>query len=123
MDGDGTMVITHFNRGITRLCNAFSVFVMLLCFAWQVHAEEISIDQHDKQFSPEDIVLNAGSTLVFTNHDNVTHNIHVIDADGDTEDKGLQKPSEIVKHTFTKPGVYQVRCNIHPDMLLMVTVK
>jgi plastocyanin len=99
------------------------IFMLVMGYASIAQAGDISVDQHNKQFAPEDIVLKAGDRLIFTNHDPVNHNIQVVTADGDAEDKGLQRPGEIVTHTFTKPGSYQVHCNIHPDMILMVTVK
>lgn len=114
MDGVGTMVV--------RL-HTLLIFTAIACYAWAAQAADIAVDQRNKQFTPEDIVLRPGDTLIFTNHDTVTHNIHVIDVNGDAQDKGLQKPGEIIRQAFTEPGVYQVRCHIHPDMILMVTVK
>jgi len=42
---------------------------------------------------------------------------------GDSEDKGIQKPGENIEHVFTKPGIYKERCNIHSTMKLDVTVQ
>jgi plastocyanin len=91
--------------------------------AFGAAAADIPIDQKHQQFLPGDAVLKAGDVLVITNHDNMNHNIQVVNADGDAEDKGLQRPGEIVKHAFPNPGNFQVRCTIHPEMILTIIVK
>jgi len=91
-------------------------------FIAQAQAADVSVDQAGQQFSQSSLTLKAGDTLVFTNKDDVTHNVKVINGD-DTDDKGLQKPGEVIKATFAKPGTYQVRCAIHPKMKIDVTVQ
>jgi plastocyanin len=86
-------------------------------------AATTEITQADQTFSQEAVTLKAGDSMKFTNKDSVTHNIKVINGDGDTEDKGLQKPGEIITETFAKPGEYKIRCGIHPKMKIAVTVQ
>ena len=97
--------------------------MLLPLLAYAAEAADVQIDQKNHLFVPDEVVLHAGDTLVFTNHDVTNHNIQVVNSDGDAQDKGLQRPGEIVKHTFATPGSFQVRCMIHPDMILMITVK
>lgn len=85
-------------------------------------AAETDIDQRGIRFSRADIAVKVGDTLHFHNHDDVTHNIMVIDADDEPEDEGLQKPGEIINATFDEAGTFQVRCAIHPKMKMTVTV-
>lgn len=99
------------------------IIVAALCFAGAARAGDVAVDQRNMRFSQDEVVLKAGDTLVVTNHDPMNHNVQVVDADGEAEDKGLQRPGEIVRYTFSKPGTYQVHCQIHPDMILLVTVK
>jgi len=82
----------------------------------------VEVTQADQQFSQESVTLKAGDSITFTNKDTVTHNIKVLAGD-DAEDKGLQKPGEVITQKFDKPGTYQVRCNIHPKMKMDVTVQ
>lgn len=101
---------------------------VLLCFAFmaltfQASAADVAIDQHNKQFIPDQIAIKTGDTLVFHNRDSIKHNIEVVDSDGTAEDKGLQKPDTTIRHTFTKPGKYQVRCTIHPEMIMNIVVQ
>jgi plastocyanin len=86
-------------------------------------AADIPIDQQHKEFIPDNITIKAGDTLVFSNHDSRVHNILVVNPDGLAKDEGLQKPDVVLRHTFTTPGAYEVRCAIHPEMLLTVTVE
>lgn len=86
-------------------------------------AVDVAMVQANQHFAERTITINAGDKVIFKNEDDVKHNIVVIDQEGDSEDKGIQKPGENIEHVFTKPGVYRVRCNIHSTMKLDVTVK
>jgi plastocyanin len=81
------------------------------------------IDQVGQKFSQTSLSIPAGDTVHFVNHDDVTHNINVIDADDNAVDKGLQKPGETINQLFDKSGKFVVRCSIHPKMKMTVTVK
>jgi len=62
--------------------------------------------------------------MIFTNEDDVIHNIHIFGpGDGDSKDLGLQKPSVALNYKFDNAGAYRVRCNLHPSMKMAVTVK
>jgi plastocyanin len=86
-------------------------------------AGDVNIVQSNQQFSDDAIKIKTGDTVLFKNSDTVSHNIQVINADGDTDDKGLQKPGETINNTFTAAGEYKVRCGIHPAMKLKVSVQ
>ena len=65
-----------------------------------------------------------GDQIVFTNEDDVIHNIHVFGpAPDESVDLGLQKPGISLSYRFDKVGAYRVRCNIHPSVKMAVTVK
>ena len=67
----------------------------------------------------------TGDRLIFTNDDDVIHNIHIFGPGGedDSEDLGLQKPGKSLSYKFDKIGAYRVRCNIHPSVKMSVQVK
>jgi plastocyanin len=94
--------------------------VLLPLFAMAADTEIVQKHQH---FDREEITIKAGDKLVMKNDDTVKHNIVVISQDGDSDDKGIQKPGEDITVPFTAPGVYKVRCNIHSTMKLNVTVQ
>ena len=73
-------------------------------------------------FDQSAATLAKGDRIVFTNEDDVIHNIHIFGPGSDEEkDLGLQKPRVNLTYTFVKPGAYSVRCNIHPSMRMTVT--
>lgn len=97
--------------------------VTVLTCALGAHAASTAIEQSGQVFSIKLLALARGGTAVFTNHDDVTHNVKVIDADGEPADLGLQKPGEILSHTFDKAGRFLVRCSIHPSMKMTINVQ
>ena len=88
-----------------------------------VHAAETVVDQHDLMFAPSAATVAVGDTVRFTDSDRITHNITIVYPDGSTEDKGMDRYKEDIIVHFTKPGIYQVRCLIHPMMHMTITVK
>ena len=68
--------------------------------------------------------LAKGDRIVFTNEDDVIHNVHIFGpGNDDSTDLGLQKPGATLTYKFDKAGAYRVRCNIHPSVKMAVTVK
>ncbi len=88
-----------------------------------VEAATRNIEQSGQQFSEKSVTVGAGDSLTFVNHDDVTHNINVINDDDDATDLGLQKPGQNLVYTFDKSGRFKVRCSIHPSMKMSVNVK
>jgi len=85
-------------------------------------AGSIAIEQSGQEFSQSSAEIKTGDTVIWTNHDDVTHNINIINEDDDAKDMGLQKPGEIIKFMFDKAGRFKVRCSIHPSMKMTVIV-
>lgn len=95
----------------------------LLLTADPLMAADVAVDQVGQKFSPKEVALAVGDSVHFHNSDDVTHNINVIDPEGDSDDQGLQKPGQDINYKFAKPGTYDVKCSIHPKMKMTVTVK
>ena len=87
------------------------------------YAAATEIDQVGQKFSQSSLSVARGDAVHFVNHDDVTHNINVIDEDDNALDKGLQKPGESIDQVFDKAGKFIVRCSIHPKMKMTVAVK
>jgi plastocyanin len=85
-------------------------------------AADVDVDQQGIRFSQPEITLKVGDTLHFHNHDDVTHNIMIIDSDDDAEDQGMQKPGHVISKQFTEEGTFEARCAIHPKMKMIITV-
>jgi plastocyanin len=95
----------------------------LVAFGAAVRAASLTIEQSGQQFSEKSASLGAGDSITFANHDDVTHNINVINDDDDATDLGLQKPGQNLTYKFDKAGKFKVRCSIHPSMKMTVNVK
>ena len=75
--------------------------------------------QKDKEFVPRILAVQAGSTVVFRNADEINHNVFSLSPHFDT---GLYGKDGEREETFEKPGVVQLLCNIHSSMLGYVVV-
>jgi plastocyanin len=75
----------------------------------------VAVDQHHMKFNPRVVVVPVGSTIEFSNHDKIYHNVFSISEPKkfsiDTYASGSSK-----KITFDKPGVVTLLCHIHPEM-------
>jgi plastocyanin len=85
-------------------------------------AEDLVIVQKDKQFSEQRVVIRAGDRLVFRNEDTVSHNVFSRSPGAEFEVE-VQLPGQETPISFAKPGAAEVRCAIHPNMKLLVTVE
>ncbi|HLY61218.1 MAG TPA: cupredoxin family copper-binding protein [Terriglobia bacterium] len=83
------------------------------------HKLQVKIDNFS--FSPSPLTVPVGSTITWTNQDDVPHNVI------STEGKALKSPvldtNEKFSYTFTKAGVYTYYCAIHPKMTGKVVVQ
>jgi len=95
----------------------------LLVLGVSVRAATTTVEQSGQQFSEKSLSLGVGDSITFANHDDVTHNVNVINDDDDAADLGLQKPGENLSYKFDKAGRFKVRCSIHPSMKMSVNVK
>ncbi len=100
----------------------FAALVIIGLASGTCLAAAIEIGQTGQRFSQSKLSVVRGQLVHFTNHDDVVHNISVFDADGIQFDEGLQNPGEIIAHDFDKIGTFVVRCGIHPQMKIKVTV-
>lgn len=74
-----------------------------------------------KQFVPHLLVLPAGSTVSFPNHDPFSHNVFSLAPEA-TFDLGLLGRGDAKAVTFPRPGVVRVHCNVHAQMRGLVLV-
>jgi plastocyanin len=81
-----------------------------------------TISQKSRDFSRDQITINRGDSILFTNEDEFFHQIYVKTA-GMTFDSNEQAPGQTIEVNFPRPGDFAVRCHIHPKMLLTVRVE
>jgi plastocyanin len=79
---------------------------------------EVKIDNFS--FGPAAVTVLAGTTVTWTNHDDVPH--VVTSDDKSFRSKALDTDDKFA-YTFTKPGTYAYYCAIHPKMTAKVVVQ
>jgi plastocyanin len=98
---------------------AFALLVLPLA-APAAHAADAMVVMKNFDFSPMDISISSGDTVVWTNKDGEPHT--VASADGVFHSPALDQ-GDSFRFTFDKPGVYKYICSIHPKMRATITVK
>jgi plastocyanin len=71
-------------------------------------------------FVPADLSVKEGTTVVWTNHDDVDHTVTA--SDNGFSSPAIQTDGQF-SYTFTKPGTYSYFCAIHPFMTAKVVVQ
>ena len=64
------------------------------------------------KFVPALITVKAGTTVTWTNHDNLTHSVQL---DGTAAPGQVMHPGEQTTHTFATPGTYHYVCSFHAN--------
>ncbi len=72
-------------------------------------------------FAPANIVVDVGTTVTWTNYDNVGHTV-TSDEGGELKSQ-LFAQNETFSHTFDAVGEYSYYCEPHPNMQGLVTVR
>ena len=78
----------------------------------------VTIDNFN--FSPMTLTVAAGTTVTWTNHDDIPHTVRAVD--GSFHSKAMDT-DDSYSFTFAKPGVYSYFCSVHPKMVGKVIVK
>jgi len=99
---------------------------LLICFASTATAESHSIDQANRMFQingklVENISIDVGDKIIFTNKDSVFHNIFSM-SDISKFNFGIIGNGESKSMVFNKVGKATIECAIHPRMVLEVDV-
>lgn len=85
-------------------------------------AEVVTIVQHDRKFQTDEISIPVGYAIHFTNEDPFDHQLYA-DSPNFSFSSEAQPKGKILTVPFPVAGTFEVRCQIHPRMLLTVTVK
>ncbi len=71
-------------------------------------------------FSPPTITVAAGTTVTWTNNDDIPHTVRAVD--GGFHSKAMDT-GDSYSFAFAKPGVYSYFCSLHPKLVGKVVVK
>lgn len=80
-----------------------------------------SMEQKDRQFIPDMLVVPAGSTVSFPNLDPIFHNVFSLSKPKEF-DLGNYPKDHTRTVTFTKPGIVFVNCHLHSNMGAVIVV-
>jgi plastocyanin len=83
--------------------------------------KDFSMSTKNKELSPRAMAIPIGAKVAFPNYDPIFHNIFSVSAPNEF-DLGLYKGGASKSHSFTKPGIVRVFCNVHPQMSATIVV-
>lgn len=72
-------------------------------------------------FSPADITVKKGTTVIWTNQDSVSHTVRETDGQTGPNSSTLSQ-GKSYSFTYDTTGTFKYHCSIHPDMTGTVTV-
>ena len=99
---------------------AFLVMAGLVCFAASAQPqEETTVVIQNLSFEPATVEVFMGSTVVWTNEDDVEHTVTSTEPLFDSD---VIPPGGEFSYTFDMEGSYDYICTIHPDMRGQVAV-
>src|SRR5713226_1488055 len=81
-------------------------------------APAVTIDNFS--FSPAALTIPAGTTVVWTNHDDIPHN--VMERGQKFKSKALDT-DDTFSYTFAEAGTYEYFCGLHPKMVGKIIVE
>ncbi len=91
----------------------------ILLSAAPVWAQELKITISEYAFVPAHLTVNVGTTVTWTNLDQVPHS--VVGKDKKFHSAALDT-NDSYSYTFMQPGTYQYFCSLHPQMMGTVIV-
>lgn len=81
---------------------------------------DVTVDMRGFEYFPRDLTIDTGSTVTWTNGDNVPHTATEDDKAWDT---GIIGKNDEASLTFDNPGAFQYYCTVHPGMKAKLTVR
>jgi len=86
--------------------------------------ETVTVDIPSISFDPAEVTVKAGTTVVWTNTDDLPHTVTKDGGPGPDFDSGdLDPGSGEFEQTFEEPGTVDYICTIHPGQAGTVTVE
>jgi plastocyanin len=82
----------------------------------------VVMDQKNLAFAPRVLPVVAGTTVDFTNSDDIQHNVFTPSRSAGAFDLGTYNRGESRSVTMTEPGEVLVLCNIHMEMEARIIV-
>lgn len=81
--------------------------------------DDFKVEIEDFAFTPKTLTIKVGTTVTWTNKDNVGH---TATSDSGVFDSGLLYKGDSYSYTFTKTGTFSYFCTPHPYMVATIVV-
>jgi plastocyanin len=81
----------------------------------------VSIEQRDRRFAPDLVVIPAGASVSFPNFDPIFHNVFSL-SKAKSFDLGNYPKGQTRVVPFPTPGIVAVYCHLHPNMTATIVV-
>ena len=98
---------------VWRRYRALLIVAALTVSTWPVRAADMEVNIDNFAFTPKELAVKAGTTIVFRNRDDIPHS--VVGSKGEFHSKALDTDDSF-SFTFTKAGTYDYSCGLHPKM-------
>lgn len=96
-----------------------ALFLTPVVFSGPARAADVAVKIDNFTFSPASLTIVPGTTVTFTNNDDIPHTIVILAA------KARSKPldtGDSFSFTFTAAGNFEYFCGLHPHMKGMINV-
>jgi len=81
----------------------------------------VTLEQKERRFSPDLVVIPAGSSVSFPNLDPIFHNVFSL-SKAKSFDLGFYPKDQTRTVAFNEPGIVFVNCHLHPNMAASIVV-
>jgi len=85
--------------------------------------EAVTVDIPSISFDPAEVTVKAGTTVTWTNSDDLPHTVTKDGGPGPDFDSGNIEPGDEFEQTFDEAGTVDYICTIHPGQAGSVTVE
>lgn len=80
-----------------------------------------TVDITGSTFSPQNLIIKKGTSVIWTNHDTIAHTVTESDDQTGPQSPSLAK-NQTYSFTYTETGTYAYKCSLHPSMTGTITV-
>jgi plastocyanin len=103
-----------------RLLPSLAAVILCAVVAPAAWAKEHKVSIKDVSFSPRELKVRKGDTVVWTNGD---ERDHTVTADDGSFKSGNVADGKSFRQKFDKPGKYKYHCDYHPRMKATIVVE
>jgi plastocyanin len=102
-----------------------TIRLLMLCIVTAItvgsaHAADLEVKIDNFTFNPQQITVKAGTTVTWTNHDDIPH---TVTSSTQAFKSKVLDTDEKFSFTFTTPGSYSYFCSLHPHMTGSIVVE